>query len=92
MGLRNILAGSPAAQGAVATGPADPMLCMAGTLQPAVGTPGEEVTLYVVEAVEDCGALVDRDEAGIQWECQLLVEDFMEEVEIVVGTGVLPGT
>ncbi|XP_020759294.2 testis-specific Y-encoded protein 1-like [Odocoileus virginianus] len=48
-----------------------------------VGTPGEEVTLYVVEAVDDSGALVDGDEAGIWRECQLLVKDIMEEGEVV---------
>ncbi|KAB0337112.1 hypothetical protein FD755_025740, partial [Muntiacus reevesi] len=52
-----------------------------------VGTPGEEVTVSVVEAVEDSGGrggvLVDGDEAGIGRECQLLAEDVMEEVEVV---------
>ena len=45
--------------------PAIAMLCMARTLQPPVGTPGEEVTLYMVEAMDDRRALLDRDEAGI---------------------------
>ena len=64
--------------------PAIAMLCMARTLQPPVGTPGDEVTLNMVEAVEDGGARVDREEAGIGQECQLLAEEVMEEVEVVV--------
>ncbi|KAB0354195.1 hypothetical protein FD755_023120 [Muntiacus reevesi] len=56
------------------------------TFLPPVGTPGEEVTVSVVEAVEDSGGrggvLVDGDEAGIGRECQLLAEDVMEEVEV----------
>ncbi|KAF4008062.1 hypothetical protein G4228_019622 [Cervus hanglu yarkandensis] len=54
-----------------------------GNLQPPGGIPGEEVTLYTVEAVEDSGALVNGEEAEIRWECQLLAEDIMEEVEVV---------
>ncbi|KAB0340935.1 hypothetical protein FD755_024594 [Muntiacus reevesi] len=49
-----------------------------------VGAASKEVTLYVVEAVEDSGALVDGDEAGIGRECQLLGRHIMEEVEVVV--------
>ncbi|KAF4008596.1 hypothetical protein G4228_020361 [Cervus hanglu yarkandensis] len=83
-GLRTFLAGSPGAQGAVARGPAVTMPCTAWTLQPPGGTAGEEVSLYMVEVVEESvGPLVDRDEAGIRRVCQLLAEDFMEEVEAV---------
>ena len=35
--------------------------------------------------MDDSGALVDRDEAGIWRECQLLAEDVMEKVEVVAG-------
>ena len=90
-GLSTFLAWSPGTHGAVATGPAV-VLCTTGTLQPPVCTLGEDVTLYVVEAVKGGVALVDRDEVGIVREHQILAEDVMEEVEIVVGTGVLPGT
>ena len=62
--LWTFLAGSPGAQGAVGTGPAVAMLCMARTLQPPVGTPGEEVTLNMMEEVEDSRARVDREEGG----------------------------
>nr|CAI9690161.1 unnamed protein product [Rangifer tarandus platyrhynchus] len=82
-GLRTFLAGSPGAQGTVATWPAIVMLCAAGTLQPPVGTPGEEVTLYMMEAVEDCRDLVDGEEVGIGRECHWLGEHIMEEVEAV---------
>ena len=64
-------------------GPAVVMLSTAVTLQPPVGTPGEEVTLYMVEVVYDSGAMVDREETGIRWECQLWAEDVMEEVKVV---------
>ena len=60
------------------------MLCTAGTLKPPVGTICDEVTIYVVEAMDDSRALVDRDKAGIGRECQLLAEDVTEEVEVVV--------
>ncbi|OWK14940.1 hypothetical protein Celaphus_00000474 [Cervus elaphus hippelaphus] len=82
-GLGTFLAGSPGAQVAVATRPDIQILCVARNLQPPGGIPGEEVTLYTVEAVEDSGALVNGEEAEIRWECQLLAEDIMEEVEVV---------
>ncbi|CAI9149748.1 unnamed protein product [Rangifer tarandus platyrhynchus] len=65
-------------------GPAIVLLCVTGTLQPAVCMLGEDVTLYVVEGVEDSVALVDGDEVGIVQDCQLLAEDVMEKVEVVV--------
>ncbi|KAB0354196.1 hypothetical protein FD755_023121 [Muntiacus reevesi] len=49
-----------------------------------VGMLGKEVTHYLVEAVEDGEALVDGEEAGNRWECQLQEEDVMEEVEVVL--------
>lgn len=64
-GLRIVLAGRPGAHGAVSTGPAVRILRTAGTMQPQGGTPGEGVTLYVVEVLQDHGALVDRDDVGI---------------------------
>ena len=66
-GLRAFLAGSPGTQEAVATAPAVAKMCMAGTLQPPVSTPGEVFTLYMVSAVDNSGALVDGDDAGIGW-------------------------
>ncbi|XP_059740252.1 testis-specific Y-encoded protein 1-like [Bos taurus] len=48
-----------------------------------VVTPGQEATLFRVEAVEEGEALVDGDVAGIGREFQLLAEDIMEEVEVV---------
>ena len=86
-GLWTFLAGRPGAQGAVATRPAVVMLCTAGTLKPPVGTPGEEVTLYMVEALEDGRDLVDREQVGIGRECQQLGEHIMEEVEAVADEG-----
>lgn len=63
--------------------PAVVMQCAAGTLSPAVVTPGQEATLFRVEAVEEGEALVDGDVAGIGREFQLLAEDIVEEVEVV---------
>ena len=59
------------------------MLCAAGTLQPPVFMPGEEATLFRVEAVQESETLVDGDVAGIGGEFQLLAEDIMQEVEVV---------
>ncbi|OWJ99035.1 hypothetical protein Celaphus_00019617 [Cervus elaphus hippelaphus] len=49
------------------------------------GTPGEEVALFRVEAVEKGAALEEGEVAGIGQEFQLLVEDIMEEVEVVAA-------
>ncbi|KAI4550639.1 hypothetical protein MJG53_000058 [Ovis ammon polii x Ovis aries] len=59
------------------------MLCMAGTLQPPVATPGEDATLFRVEAGEDSEAQVDGVVAGIRRGFQLLAEDITEDVEVV---------
>ena len=59
------------------------MLCAAGTLQPPIFMPGEEATLFRVEAVQESETLVDGDVAGIGGEFQLLAEDIMQEVEVV---------
>ena len=59
------------------------MLCMAGTLQPPVATPGEDATLFRVEAGEDSEAQVDGVVAGIRRGFQLLAEDITEDVEAV---------
>ncbi|XP_059740346.1 testis-specific Y-encoded protein 1-like [Bos taurus] len=52
-----------------------------------VVTPGEDATLFSVEAAGDLldrtSALVDRDMAQIRRMFQLLVEDIMEEVEVL---------
>ena len=74
---------SPGSQWDGAPQPALVMLCTAATLQPPVVTPGEDATLFRVEAAGDGGALLDRDMAGIRRVFQLLVEDIMEEVEVL---------
>ena len=56
-------------------------------MQPPVGTPGEEVTLYVVEAGEDGRDLVDGEQVGIGRERHWLGEPIMEEVEAVADEG-----
>jgi len=56
---------------------------MAGTLQPPVATPGEDATLFRVEAGEDSEAQVDGVVAGIRRGFQLLAEDITEDVEVV---------
>ncbi|OWJ99029.1 hypothetical protein Celaphus_00019605 [Cervus elaphus hippelaphus] len=48
------------------------------------GVPGEEATLYWVEAVEEVAALEEGEVAGFGQEVQLLMLDVMEEVEVVV--------
>ena len=53
------------------------------SLQPSVVMPGEEATLFRMEAVEDGEILLNGDMAGIGWEFQLLVEDIIEEVEVL---------
>ena len=70
-------------QGDGAPWPVLVMLCMAGTLQPPVVTPGEDATLFRVEAGEDGEAQVDGVVAGIRWGFQLLAEDIFEDVEVV---------
>ena len=47
------------------------------------GTPGEEATIFMVEAVEKGAALEEGEVAGIWQQYRLLVED-MEEVDVVV--------
>ncbi|KAI4529171.1 hypothetical protein MG293_020845 [Ovis ammon polii] len=59
------------------------MLCMAGTLQPPVATPGEDATFFRVEAGEDSKVQVDGVMAGIRRVFQLLAEDIIEDVEVV---------
>ncbi|XDB67297.1 hypothetical protein AB1E18_019670 [Capra hircus] len=59
------------------------MLRMAGTLQPPVVTPGEDATLFRVEAGEDGEAQVDGVVAGIRQGFYLLTEDIFEDVEVV---------
>ncbi|KAI4529156.1 hypothetical protein MG293_020830 [Ovis ammon polii] len=61
------------------------MCCVAGTLQPPIVTPGEDATLFRVEAGEDGKAQVDGDVAGIRRGFQLLAEDIIEDVEVVAG-------
>uniref|UniRef100_A0A452FYG0 Testis-specific Y-encoded protein 1-like n=1 Tax=Capra hircus TaxID=9925 RepID=A0A452FYG0_CAPHI len=48
-----------------------------------VVTPGEDATLFRVEAGEDGEAQVDGVVAGIRWGFQLLAEDIFEDVEVV---------
>ena len=87
LGPQTFLIVSPGAHGDGALKPALVMLCMAATLQPPVVTPGEDATLFSVEAAGDLlnrtSALVDRDMAQIRRMFQLLVEDIMEEVEVL---------
>ena len=83
LGPQTFLVVSPGAQGDGAPQPALVMLCTAATLQPPVVTPGEDATLFKVEAAGDGGALVDRDMAGIRRVFQLLMENIMEELEVL---------
>ena len=83
LGPQTSLVVSLGAQGNGALWPVMVMLCMAGTLQPPVVTPGEDATLFRVEAGEDGEAQVDGVVAGIRWGFQLLAEDIFEDVEVV---------
>ncbi|KAI4529188.1 hypothetical protein MG293_020862 [Ovis ammon polii] len=51
--------------------------------KPPVATPGEDATLFRVEAGEDSEAQVDGVVAGIRRGFQLLAEDITEDVEVV---------
>ena len=70
-------------QGDGAPWPVLMMLHMAGTLQPPVVTPGDDATLFRVEAGEDGEAQVDGVVAGIRRGFYLLTEDIFEDVEVV---------
>ncbi|KAI4529176.1 hypothetical protein MG293_020850 [Ovis ammon polii] len=83
LGPRAFLAVSMGAQGDGAPWPVLMMLRMAGTLQPPVVTPGEDATLFRVEAGEDGEAQVDGVVAGIRRVFQLLAEDIIEDAEVV---------
>ena len=83
LGPQTSLVVSLGAQGRRALWPVLVMLCMVGTLQPPVVTPGEDATLFRVEAGEDGEAQVDGVVAGIRWGFQLLAEDIFEDVEVV---------
>ena len=82
-GTPDLLSCETGVQGNGAPWPVLVMLCMAGTLQPPVVTPGEDATLFRVEAGEDGEAQVDGVVAGIRWGFQLLAEDIFEDVEVV---------
>lgn len=78
-----ILAVSPGLHEGGALGPSSPVGA-AEAMQAPGGVPGEEATLYWVEAVEEGAALEEGEVAGIGQDVQLLVLDVMEEVEVVV--------
>ena len=71
------------AQGNGAPWPVLVMLCVAGTLQPPVVTPGEHATLFRVGAGEDSKAQADGDMVRIRQVFQLLAEDIILDVEVV---------
>ncbi|KAB0353190.1 hypothetical protein FD755_024096 [Muntiacus reevesi] len=78
-----ILVVSPGLNEGGALGPSSPV--GAGeAMQAPGGVPGEEATLFWVEAVEEVAALLEGEVAGIGQEVQLLMLDVMEEVEVVV--------
>ena len=83
LGPRAFLAVSMGAQGDGAPWSVLVMLHMAGMLQPPVVTPGEDATLFRVEAREYSKAQVDRVVAGIRRCFQLLAEDIIEDAEVV---------
>uniref|UniRef100_A0A452DJN8 Uncharacterized protein n=1 Tax=Capra hircus TaxID=9925 RepID=A0A452DJN8_CAPHI len=58
-----------------------------GVSLPPVVTPGEDATLFRVEAGEDGEAQVDGVVAGIRWGFQLLAEGNFEDVEVVPDEG-----
>ncbi|XDB67288.1 hypothetical protein AB1E18_019660 [Capra hircus] len=80
---RTFLVVSLGAQGNGAPWPVLVMLCVAGTLQPPVVTPGEHATLFRVEAGEDSKAQADGDMVRIRQVFQLLAEDIILDVEVV---------
>ena len=83
LGSQAFLVGSLGAQGDGAPWPVLVMLCMAGTLQPPVVTPGEDATLFRVEAGEDGKGQADGDMVRIRQVFQLLAEDIILDVEVV---------
>lgn len=78
-----ILVVSPGLHEGGALGPSSPVGA-AEAMQAPGGVPGEEATLYWVEAVEEGAALEEGELSGIGQDVQLLVLDVMEEVEVVV--------
>lgn len=78
-----ILVVSPGLHGGGALGPGSPVGA-AEAMQAPGGVPGEEATLYWVEAVEEGAALEEGELSGTGQDVQLLVLDVMEEVEVVV--------
>ena len=80
---RTFLVVSLGAQGDGAPWPVLVTLCVAGKLQPPAVTPGEDATLFRVEAGEDGKAQADRDMVRIRRVYQLLAEDIILDVEVV---------
>ena len=78
-----ILVVSPGLHGGGVLGPDSPVGA-AEAMQAPGGVPGEEATLYWVEAVEEGAALEEGELSGTGQDVQLLVLDVMEEVEVVV--------